>query len=301
MANPILTGLTAYVDETREELLSKSVLGAKSAQLFNLMSGVNSPTALHLLDTNITFQDGTECSWNPEGTAEISQRVVTPAILKVNMSFCPKQYLNTYASHMVKVNAGFKTLPYEQEFVNDIVKKINYGVEKMLWNGDSDNGNECDGLIKILESDGAISVTGASGTSAYEAIKKVYQAIPENVLQNENVAIFVSAGIFRAYVQEVIALNLYHYNDSENPMETMLIGTNAKIIATNGLNDVEGYDYIVAASLDNLYYACDMEGDKETFDIWFSDDAREVRLAVEFAVGTNVAFPDQVVLGKFAK
>lgn len=84
-------------------------------------------------------------------------------------------------------------------------------------------------------------------------------------------------------------------------MEATLIGTNVKIVAVNGLANTVGYDYIVAGSVDNMFYGCDGTGDKDAFDFWYSQDARVFRLAVEFLVGTQVAFPDEVVLGKRAK
>lgn len=300
MANPIVSAITGYVDETKEQLIAKSVLGAKSASMLSLMSGVKGATALHLVDTDVVFGDGSTCGWNPTGSTEISQRVLTPAYLKVNTAFCDKNLLNTYASHMVKIAAGQKTLPYEEEFVNGIIDNVNYKLEKLIWQGDADNANEFDGLIKILDNDGAIKVTGAVGTSAYEAIKKVYASVPETAMKDD-LTIFVGAGLFRQYVQEIVALNLYHYDANDNPLEHVLPGTNVKVVAVNGLNDTTGKDYIVAGCLSNMFYGTDMAGDEEKFELWYSQDNREFRLAIEFTAGVQVAYPDQVVLGSIAK
>lgn len=300
MANPIVTAITGYVDETREQLIAKSVLGAKSASMLSLMSGVKGATALHLVDTDVVFGDGSTCGWNPTGSTEISQRTLTPAYLKVNTAFCDKNLLNTYASHMVKIAAGQKTLPYEEEFVNGIVDNVNYKLEKLIWQGDADNDNEFDGLIKILDADGAVKADSEKGTSAYEAIKAVYAAVPETAMK-EDLTIFVGAGLFRQYVQEIVALNLYHYDANDKPLEHVLPGTNVKVVAVNGLNDTEGKDYIVAGCLSNMFYGTDMAGDEEKFDLWYSQDNREFRLAIEFTAGVQVAYPDQIVLGSIAK
>ena len=174
MANPIVTAITGYVDETREQLIAKTVLGAKTASMLTLQSGVKGPVDLHILNTDVVFGDGSTCSFDPEGSNEISKRTLTPKYLKGNMEVCDKNFLDTYANHMVKIAAGQKTLPYEQEFTSEIVKNVNYKLEKMIWQGDTSNGNEFDGLIKILDADGAIKVNKAQGTSAYEAIKEVY-------------------------------------------------------------------------------------------------------------------------------
>lgn len=301
MANPIVSSLPKYVEEHRLPLIGKSVLGAKTASMLTLQGGIKGETAVNLLATSIAFQDAHSCGFNPNGEVEFSQRIIKPAYVKVNMEFCDKNLLDKWTSYAVKIAATGKELPFEEDFMNQIAEKINYGIEKMIWQGDADNAGECDGLIKILGNDGAISVTGASGTSAYQMIKDVYMNVPENVIQNENLVIFVSPSLFREYIQEIVALNLYHYDANDAPLESVLPGTNVKVIAVNGLANTVGYDYVIGASLDNLFYGTDGTGDKDAFDFWYSQDARVFRLAVEFLVGTQVAFPNEVVLGKRTK
>lgn len=300
MANPIVSAITGYVDESREQLIAKTVLGAKTASMLTLQSGVKGPVDLHLLNTNVVFGDGSTCSFDAQGSNEITKRRLTPKYLKVNMEFCDKNFLSTYANHMVKIAAGQKTLPYEQEFTNEIVKNVNYKLEKMVWQGNSANDNEFDGLLKILGADGAISVSKAKGTTAYAAIKEVYANVPESEMKDD-LTIFVGAGLFRQFIQEIVAANLYHYDANDTPLEYTLPGTSVKVVAVNGLNDTTGFDYIVAASLSNLFYGCDLSDDQEKWDMWYSKDNRTFRLAIEFMAGVQVAFPDVVVLGKIAK
>lgn len=65
--NPIVTSLPAYVEEKKSELIAKSVLGGNSIDMFGLMTGVNGATALNLLSTEITLQDGKTCGFNADG------------------------------------------------------------------------------------------------------------------------------------------------------------------------------------------------------------------------------------------
>ena len=53
---------------------------------------------------------------------------------------------------------------------------------------------------------------------------------------------------------------------------------------------------MVAADPANLFYGVDMADDAETFDLWYSKDNQEFRLAIKFNAGAQIAFPDQVVL-----
>ena len=77
----------------------------------------------------------------------------------------------------------------------------------------------------------------------------------------------------------------------------MVPGTSVKVIAVNGLN---GTGKIVAGRLSNFFYGVGAEDDKDTFDFWYSKDNREFRLAAYFAIAVQVAYPNEIVLGKQA-
>ena len=77
----------------------------------------------------------------------------------------------------------------------------------------------------------------------------------------------------------------------------MVPGTSIRVIAVNGLNST---GKIVAGRLSNFFYGVGAEDDKDTFDFWYSQDNREFRLAVYFAMAVQVAYPNEIVLGKQA-
>ena len=281
-------GLTSYVDEQRLPLIKKSILGGKTVGIINLQTGVKGTAALNLIDVEPTLQEG-GCGWNAEGAATLSQRKIESKLLKVNIPFCDKDFINYWTNYEVKVGAGKESLPFEEYFTSIVVEKINGEIERMVWQGDAEKGAEFDGLIKNL----ADAVTAATKTSAYEAIKAVYAAIPVAVLPKAS--IFVGADVFRTFMLEMVEKNFYHYSaNGADVQEFVLPGTNTKVIAVNGLN---GTKKIVAADAANLFYGCDMLDDAETFDLWYSKDNREYRLAVQFNAGTQVAYPNEVVVG----
>ena len=84
-SNPIVSGLPAYVEQHIAPLLSKSILGAKSAKLMNLLTGVKGPSALNILNNDVALQDASSCGWSESGTTDFSQRTLTPAYLKLRL------------------------------------------------------------------------------------------------------------------------------------------------------------------------------------------------------------------------
>lgn len=295
--NPVMTSLTAYVEQRRLPLIKEAVLKAKSASLFNLQTDIKTSAALNLLSTDVEFGDGLTCGWDEAGTQTLSQRVLTTGNIKINMAYCDKAMLKYWTQYQVRVAAGQKTLPFEEDFISGVVENVKAAIETAIWQGDTtsqtNNLKYFDGLLKILkDAAGTVDVT-ITGTSAYDDVMAVYNAIPEKVL--DGASILVGADTFRKFVQELVAKNYFHYSGENLNGEIMLPGSQVKVIAVNGLN---GTDKIIAGQLDkNFFYGCDMMNDEEKFEMWYSQDFREFRLAIEFNAGVQVAFPDEIVLG----
>lgn len=296
-SNPIVSGITGYVENHRSELLSKSMLDGKSRRAFNLMTDVKGPTTLNIMDTNVVFGE-LGCGWNEKGSTEFSQRTLTPRGLEVNLAFCEKNLLKTWAQYEVKVAAGLETLPFEEKWTSQILASVNEQIEKMLYTGDSTNtgATEFDGIVTILaaESD-AIKVNATAGTAVYAFLKAVAAAIPPKVKEP---VILIGTPLYRQFMQELVAANLFHYDPANGENEYRLPGTDIRVIAVDGLNDTR---YAIAANMNNLYYGVSADEDSDTFDLWYSKDNREFRLAINFIAGTQVAFPDEVVLGTLAQ
>lgn len=308
MANSYnVQALPNYVDQVRPELISKAVIGAKSASLFNLQTGVKGPTALNLINSQIVFGDGSACGWTEEGATSLSQSILTPRALKINMAICDKTLLSKWANYLVKVQANKldSDLPFEQYFLDDVIKNVKAGVEKMIYQGDSTNANavEFDGLLKILTASGAttVNVSGTASESAYDFIKKVAAAMPAAILDKDDLVILVSMPMYLEYIQDLVTANLYHYNPGNGENEYKLPGTNIRVIGVNGLNNTATNDYAIGGSLSNMFYGTNLEDGEEIFDLWYSKDNREFRLAIEFTAGVQVAYQDEIVLGTKAQ
>lgn len=295
--------LTAYTEEHKLPLLRKAVIGAKSAKLFNLMTGVKGNTALNLLDTTVAFGDGSTCGWSAEGKSEISQRVLVPSAVKVNMNFCDKKLLKYWMNYDVRVAAGQKTLPFEEDFMNGVIDGINAGLEKAIWQGDSSdvdpNLPHFDGIVKIAGAATVAATTAYNAASISTTLNAMYAALPSAAFQKGEVVAYISDADYRKYIQELIANgNLVitnGVNDVAMPESILIPGTNVRVYGVAGL---DGVSKAYMSYKDNFVFGTDMEGDAETLELWYSQDNREFRLAVEFVAGTQIAFPDMLVVAQ---
>ena len=288
--NIITTALSEYVEEKRLPLIKRAILGANSLGMVNRQSGVKGTAALNLISTDPIVADASACGFDPAGTSELSQRMLTTLPLKVNMEFCEKTLKNTWSEYNLRWIAEDKDIPFEEYILSEIADKVAQKVEKYLWMGDS--GLSLSGLTEIAATDGGIEVTIATGTSAYDAIKDVYMAIPEQLL--DKAVIFVPVATFREFMQDLVEANYFHYDPQNQNFDSFLFpGTNVRVQKVNGLED-----YIIAADPNNLFFGFDIEDAPSTFDVWYSKDDRVERVAVEWNQGAQIAYPDEVVFAE---
>ena len=287
-----------YVDESNESLIAKTVLGGQSVSLFGLQTGVKGDTAINLLDTDVELQSALDCGFTPKGSNKISRRVLKPVYLKVNMQWCDKNFLDTYAQHMVKIAAGMKTLPYAEEFTAGIVARVNEALETMLYQGVADVGKtEFDGLITLLGTESTAIKVGTNTGTAYEKLLKVYNAVPE-VAHKDDLVILVAPSLYREFVQELVKANMYHYDANDANAQTYLPGTSVPVIPVEGLIPTTanaGKEFILALRKSNVIFGTDMSNDQEKFDFWYSSDDQVFKLAIEFTAGVQFAYPEEIV------
>ena len=297
-----VSGLTNYVETNKEVLIKDAVLGSgiKGETLPSLRKqlGVKTKERLNYMEVNPVLQDGSACGFSAQGSTVLTDREIETAIIKYNDQWCWKDLLGKFAEYQVNINANEDSLPFESEITDQIVKGINKQVETLIWQGSKTGGDLIDGFLTIAngaDSASTIVVTAATGTSAYERIKGVYMALPEEIV--DEAVIFVSPSLFRSYVQDLVAANLYHYDPSFSGelTEMFIPGASVKVRKTYGLT---GSDYIYATVPTNMVYATDFVNNKEELKGWYSDDDDVYRIKVRFNFGVATLFPDAVVIGK---
>lgn len=293
-----VSALTAYVAENKDVLVRDIVLGGEggfTVEKLRKQLGVKTSERLHPMNVSTTLQEVSGCGFSAEGSTEISERLVETAQAKVNDEWCEEDLLGKFAEYTVDIQAGKEKLPFEAEIMGQVVRNINKEVERQIWVGNKSNNDLIDGFVTIAQgADSASTITGqtASGASAYEAVKDTLALIPEEIL--DEAVIFVSPAVFREYIQDLVAANLYHYDPANGDWEEMFIpGSNVKVRKTFGL---KGSNYIYASTYDNMVYAADLINAKEELKVWFSDDNDVTRMKVRFNFGVQTLFPDAVVL-----
>lgn len=288
MSNPIVNSLPTYVEQNRFELIGKSVLGAKTARLFGLQTGIKTSATINLLNTDIRLQNGASCGFNADGSQTITQRTIETGQIKVNMEYCPKNLLNSAFQHKVRHNDN---LPFEEKFTEEVVKSVQAKNEQGIWTANKESGDFYNGILTIFGQEGVNGFTGSTENLLAE-LQKGIETLPAVAIK-EDTAIMMGQDMFLKFVNQMVNKNLAHFNAENADYEMVMPGTSIKIYGLAGLN---GTKKIVLGRLSNFYVGTDMEGDAEDFKLWYSDDADLWRLKIDYNLGVNVAFLDEVVV-----
>ena len=304
--NFVVSSLPAYVQDNKDLIIKNfALVGTASRQRFGIQTGIKTSAYLNYLELNPTLQDGKGCGFTAAGSATLTQRTITTAVIKVNMDICPDSLLGKYAEYLVRIGANSNELPFEQYIIDGVTTEINKKIEKLIWQGDTTQASNTDlkwlnGILKQLASDSdKVAVSIAANTAIYDAIKAVYLAIPEETLER-GAEIYVSPANYRDFLMAMVEKKYFNYSGPQDsaPEEFVFPGTDVKVVKTPGLAGVN--DRIVASFPDNFVYGCDAEGDLEDVKIWFSDDDDLFKLKVKWNSGIAYRFPNQVTLGTIA-
>lgn len=309
----VVTGLPAYVEQNKVDLIVKAQLKSKTASLLTLQTGVKSPTTLNLLSTSMTAQ-ARGCGWNQIGTATITQRTLNPARADFKLSFCSADLEQKYLTTSLAAGAlqEDESLPFKKEMTDSLVKGIGAIIEQASWKGDTGSGNanlnKGDGLIKIIDAAAAsvgantapfigTPITTVSGgikkTNISSIIDAMVAAIPAEIISNDDNIIFCGSDIFRLYVQAIKDQNLFHYAESLAANLSLVVpGTMIRLEGVDGLN---GTSRLFGIGKSNVFYGVDLQNDAEQFKMFYSQDNDEMRFVSKCNYGFQVAYPDLTV------
>lgn len=280
-ANFIVTSLPAYVEENRDLLLKNfGLVGGTIRNRIGIQTGIKLKEHLNYLEVSPTFQDGLNCELEPQGSVELTNREIETAWIEVLIAICPKKLVGKWAEYLVRANANAESLPFEQYIIDGFIAEVNRKIEKLIFQGDKTLTTNPDlkwinGFVKVFQTDGVEVTIPAAATTILAKLQALYAGLDDYTLER-GAEIYVSPANYRAFLQELVSANLFHYPSAENgtfPKEFFLPGTDVKVVLETGL---EGVNNVALASFpDNLRYGCDMENDQEDVAVKY-DPIKEV-------------------------
>jgi len=304
-----VAGLTAYVDQERMALIKKMILSGRSVRYLTVQPDVKSAASINLLSSNLIAQAG-GCGFTNTGTTILTQQTLNVCPLKVNESICLDTLEQYYTQAMMNPGSYNTEIPFEQIYAEEKVSQISSLIDDLIWKGNTSTGvgnlNLCNGFIRLADTtysastvDGNVSnATAITASNIIQLVDDAVNVIPANIIDMDDLYLYCGYDFYRSYATALRNANLFAYTGAEDQGESfsqMVPGTNVRLIAVKGLN---GTNKFFISSKSNLYFGTDLLNDYENFELWYSLDNQEVRMASKWKQGVNAAFWDYVVYFK---
>lgn len=275
-----------------------------------VLTGIKEAQTLGMLDLNgkVLQADGRNCKWTPEQILKLSEKEAKVKTYKINLEQCIDDLENKRTAYLLNPGAMNESLPSDLENATLFILSVELSneIEEMIVAGDSTaNPNEIDGMYTILKnSTESIKITGVALTAAniLEEIAKVYDAIPEEVLQNEErgtIKIFISYASQRRLRQALDDVRTqrvgvswsYNTGDDRNPSVSYL---GVEIVPTKGLDN----STIIAADSSNLIFCTDLMSDIDRIELGNFPKPNEAMIFIKgrLRLGFVIPFEDECVI-----
>lgn len=293
--NYLVSSLPDYVEQRRDVLIDAVQFGTPTIKRITPQTGIKTSAAINYLGVNVPLQSGVGCCIEPDGAAELSQRVINTAMIAKVLSICPDTLLGKWPEYLVRVPADDRqNLPFEEYLLAAIIAETQDQLETLVWQGDTGNSDLIDGFLTILAAENdVVPVSINSGVSAFQAIIQMIANIPTKVL-GMSPKIFVAPEFFVQLSLELVSANLFHFAPDGNVESLVFPGTRIEVINTPGLT---GTSTLVASPLDNMFYGTDVEDAERRYRIIYDEKCDSFLVKFRWNSGVQVAFPDRVVVG----
>lgn len=287
-----------YVAHNQDELIAKVTLEPQTVAEVSNIAGVKYKEGLTFVDVDPTIQDGSECGYSEGGNTTLTERILEVAPLKVNMGWCIKKLRKSWMNDKLTTRAGAEALPFEAKIVGEVIKNTKLKNEKLIWQSDKALTGDMahfDGLLKHIKDGGAeVQLSKAfNATNAISIVDAVALAIPDVIVAQGNAVIYMPISYFRIYQDALVKANMVHFSGEQTgTFEIYKPGTSIKV---KGMVGLEGSKAVVGCNPKNLIVGMDLDNDEERAEMYFDRSSGEVRLEIEYKLGSQVYFPDAVV------
>jgi hypothetical protein len=253
------------------------------------------------------------CDFNPTSTITLTERILQPTELQVNLQLCKYDFVNDWESEQMGYGLGQSLPPKFSDFlIAHVASKVAQNTEFNIWQGDTAaaSKNSFDGFEKLIAAavtagdvpaGQALTSVALTAANIVEKMSDVVEAIPAALYGKEDLFVYVSSKAAKLYVQ---ALGGFGANglgaNGVNGLGTQwwnngsLSINGVKIFVCPGLSD----DKMYAAQKSNLYFGTGLLNSTQevkVLDMADLDASNNVRMVMRFTSGVQFGIASDIV------
>mgnify|MGYP003671851699 CR=1 FL=1 len=252
-------------------------------------------------DSNI-IKDAT-CDFTDTGTVTLTEKILAPEEFQVNLELCKKDFRSDWEAVQMGYSVYDNLPPKFSDFlIGHVSGLVAEKTENNIWAGVNATAGEFDGFVTLATADATvIDVAKGVVTSAnvVAELGKIVDAIPAALYGKEDLHIYISQNIARAYVRALGGFAAT--NSGVDAQSHMWYGDGAlsfdgvKLFVANGLAD----NNALAAEKSNLFFGTGLLSDSQEvkiLDMGDLDGSQNVRVIMRFTAGVQYGIGSDIVL-----
>jgi len=301
---------TSYSGSFAGKYVAAALLPAPTIanNLITVKQNVKYKEVLKRVGLNDIVKDGS-CDFDPTSTLTLTERILEPRDLQINLSLCKSDFRSDWEAIEMGYSA-FDNLPknFSDFLIAHVAEKSAARNELSIWQGDKTVSGQFDGFETLLAADtelpAAQEVTGTTVTSAnvVTELGKIIDAMPNTLYGREDLRLYVSNNIFKAYVRALggygaAGLGSNGFEGKGNMWYTTggaLYFDGIPVVMCPGMSA----DTAILSTIDNLYFGTGLLSDHQevkVLDMADLDGSQNVRVIMRFTAAVNYAFAADVV------
>jgi hypothetical protein len=300
---------TTYAGEFASKYISAALLSASTIENggIEVMPNVKYKSVIQKIATDGIVKDAT-CDFSATSTVTLSERIITPEEFQVNLQLCKKDFHATWEAVSMGYSA-FDSLPpsFADYLISHVAAKVAEKTEQNIWRGATANAGEFNGFAALLAADAALPTanevagTTVTASNVVAELGKIVDAIPAALYGKEDLYLYVSQNIARAYVRALggfgasgLGANGTNAQGTQWFNNGSLSFDGVKIFVANGLAN----NTAIAAQKSNLFFGTGLLSDQnevQVIDMAPIDGSQNVRVVMRFTAAVQYGIVEDIV------
>lgn len=300
---------TTYAGEFAGEYIAAALL--EGATISNggitVKPNVKLKEVIKKVATNDIVKDAT-CDFDATSTITLTERILAPEEQQVNLQLCKKDFVSDWEALSMGFSAHHNMPSKFSDFlIAHVAAKVAQRTENSIWAGDTSNNGQFNGISTIVATDAGLpaaqEIAGTTVTSSnvITELGSIVDAIPSTLYGEEDLYIYVSQNIARAYVRALGGFGASGLGAAgTNNQGTQwwnngsLSFDGVKLFVANGLADNDA----IATTKSNLFFGTGLLSDHnevKVIDMADLDGSQNVRVVMRFTAGVQYGIVEDIV------
>jgi len=307
------TVTTTYAGEAASGYIAAALLSANTLdkKLVTVMPNVKYKSVIQKLDVSGIVQDAS-CDFTTSGSVAISEQVLTPKELQVNLLLCKQEFVDSWEALQLGFSA-FDEIPknFNDFLISYVGGKVAEATETSIWQGSTATNGQFGGFqtafsasiaaggagaVKAALSGSTIISGSVTSANVLDKLNSVVNTIPDTVYGKPDVLLYVSTDVAKAYQQALAggAIGANGWNNQLNVGEKPFNFNGIEIVWCPGM----AASKIVAAQKSNLFFGTGLLSDYnevKVIDMANIDGSQNYRIVMRYTGGTQFGIGQDIV------